>query len=571
MKFCKTLTIIFASIQTLLINGESVSFKVLAVNGTPHVTIDGQQYDMAVDEYPLYTTKVDISNFPVNYNYGIVYDDGSSEEEGFTRQRDKSDMSLNEFFNRSYTVIEHSQVPKAYEPFEFYNPSKLFDDNYVSTIVITVDDQLLQQMYQNPENQELKASAVVVYASPYSVRTFNNAELSISGQSTRGVPKLSYKIKNLKTDTNKELFNRSSIKLRAEHMDPSFIRDKIYGDILNSLGVPAAQNKFTRVFINGQPVGLFDLSDDISNGRYLRETFNKGEKYTQENPIFKADYCPDCEIGAVYGDLGYYVKISNELIPLVKEINAYGNGQASSMSLDIDTFLKYMAVEFLAGGIDNYWNKPGNFFIFKDTAKGKWYFHDADFHFSFGVGGEPDLMLNTPLSQYPPDLDPKVSRARPPLDAILSHPENKAKFTQIFDRLLKTSFHTSVLFPRIDSLVTLISEDVQWDFTLPRVSQSADHDTNLVYTYDDFLQHVTSTEGVGRFETVPLKYFISTKINLVANELGIQVPNQYESDLGMVENPSQKASVNSLSGTPKTISLTIFSSFMLLFLTYILF
>jgi len=550
---------------------------------------------MSVVEYPLYKTKVDIDNFPVNYNYGIVYADGSSEQETFTRQRGKDDKALNEFFNRSNTVIEHPQIPKAYESFEYYNPSRLFDDNYVATILINVDEQELQQMYQNPGDRNIETNAVVIYATPYTVKTFNNAELSISGQSTRGVPKLSYKIKKLKTDDSKELYNRTSIKLRAEHMDPSFLRDKIYGDILNSLGVPAAQNKFARVFINGEGVGLFDVSDDITSGRYLRETFNNNEKFTQVNPIFKADYCPSCSIGAVYGDLGYYgedvsdpmyaiysykgedesvdslTHVANEIIPLVREINAYANGEIDTMSFDSDTFLKYMAVEFLAGAIDNYWNKPGNYFIFKDVEKGKWYFHDADFHFSFGVGGQPDIMLNTPLADYPPDLDQRVSRARPPLDAILSRPENKAKFTQIFDRLLKTSFHTSVLFPRIDSFVSLISEDAQWDYSLPRVSQNVDHDADLTYNYDDFVQHVTSTEGTARFGTLPLKYFISTKINLVSQELGIQVPSEVETDLGLVENPSQKANVNALSGSSKTLSLTIFSTLMILFLTYLLY
>jgi len=550
---------------------------------------------MTLDEYPLYKTKVEVDNFPVNYNYGINYEDGNSEIETFTRQRDKDEKSLNEFFNRSFTVVEHPEVPKAYEPFEFYSPSKLYDDNFVSTIVVNVDNNALQQMYQNPENQELSAPATVVYASPYSVRTFKTAEISISGQSTRGVPKLSYKLKNLETEDNKELFNRSSIKLRAEHMDPSFLRDKIYGDILNSLGLPAAQNKFTRLFINGEPIGLFDLSDDITNGRYLRETFNKGEKYTQVNPIFKGDYCPSCEVGPVYADLGYYgedslepmygvyvykgddkatdglVHIANEIIPLVREIDAYGSGQTNTLPFDADAFLKYMAAEYLGGAIDNYWNKPGNFFLFKDAAKNQWYFHDADFHFSFGVGGFPETMLNTPISEFPPNDDPNVRRERPPLDAILSRPENRDKFNKIFERLLKTSFHTSVLFPRIDSFVSLISEDVQWDFSLPRVNQSPNqHDTDLNYNYDDFITHVTSTDSFARYDTVPLKYFISTKINMVAQELGIQVPAQFETDLGMVENPSQKDS-NKSSGTSKTISFTLFTTLMALFITYILY
>jgi len=375
-------------------------------------------------------------------------------------------------------------------------------------------------------------------------------------------------------------------------MDPSFLRDKIYGDILNTLGAPTAQNKFARLFINGEAVGLFDLADDVSNGRYLRETYNKGEKYTEEIPIFKADYCASCLNGPLFGDLGYYGEniydpkygiytykgddetidspnhVGNELIPLLREINAYYRGTSNEMSLDTDTFLKFMVMEYFGGAVDNYWNKPGNYFIFKDPAKNKWYFQDADFHFSFGVGGDPINMLNTPIAQYPANAD--VNKFRPPLDAIRSKPENEAKFKEMFDRLLKTSFHKEALFPRIDSLVELIREDVQWDFTIPRVNQAQDqHDTDLIYTYEDFVQHTTSLKSFGKYETYPLKFFINIKIKRVATELNIAVPAKFETDLGFVENPDSKGNKDS-SASIKSLNWSLFSAFMVLFLTYAL-
>jgi len=562
-------SIIIVAAQALLIKAENIEFKVLAVNGTPYVKIGGNQYEMTLKEYPLYKAEVDV-DLPVEYNYGIVYADGTADQESFTRKRQKGDDALNEFYDRQVTIVNHPLLPRAFKAFEYYKPSKLFDDNHVDTIIINCNPTDLQNMYQNPTNRELETQAEVIYASPYTVKTFKQAKFSLSGQSTRKVPKLSYKLSNLKTENNKELYNRTTIKLRAEHMDPSFLRDKIYGDILNSLGAPAAQNKFARVFINGEAVGLFNVSDDISNNRYLRETFNKGEKYKTTNPLFKADYCAHCAIGAVYADLGYHgddpkdlmyaayiykgkeetaegddsAQVAKEIIPLTKEINAYATGNSDNMPIDIDSFLKYMIVEFLNGAMDNFWSKPGNYYLFKDLEKNKWFFHDVDFHYSFGVGGEQDLMLNILLSQYPPGFD-DIPKDRPPLDAMLSRQENKNKFNEIFQRLFKTSYHKESLFPRIDSLVSLIREDVEWDFSLPGVNQSTEQeDAELNYTVDDFMQQVTSVENDGRYGIVPLKHFISTRINLISKELGIQIPEKVDDSLGYVENPSQSSGLS---------------------------
>ncbi|ORX87709.1 hypothetical protein BCR32DRAFT_227854 [Anaeromyces robustus] len=522
---------------------------------------------MELEEYPLYKVEIEMDSLPINYNYLITYEDGKEEQEGFLRTRHQDDPVINEFFNRSITILEHPSLPKAYEPFPYFEQSKLYDDSHVSTILVKCNPQQVKLMHQNTNKEEsIDVPAEVIYVTPYSMKTFNNATLSISGQSTRSVPKLSYKISNLKTKENKELYSRTSIKLRAEHMDPSYVRDKIYGDILNSLGVPAAQNKFTRLYINGEGIGLFNLSDDITNGRYLRETFNKGEKYKEDNPIFKADYCPSCSVGVAYGDLGYYgedinnpmyaiytykgndktldsqTHVLRELLPLVKEIHQYGKGMVKQIPLDIDTFLKYMAVEFLGGAVDNFWNKPGNYYIFKDKSKKKWYFHDADFHFSFGVGGEVEAMMNTPLSQYPPKIDQRVREVRPLNEAIITnHPENHKKFIKIIERLLKTSFNPSILYERIYSLGDLIKEDVLWDINIyPKSNPNPTMDTELQYTFEDFVNHINSDQPISVFETVPIKYFINTRLQNVVQELKLQIPEVPLNDLGYVENPTHK-------------------------------
>lgn len=551
-----------------------VTFKLINVNGqNPSVVIaSGQEVGLQLDEYPVYKATVDV-NAPVEYHYAVNIN-GQRVEEQFSRTyTETSDKStLNEFFDRTINVKEHPKLPRAYVPFERSNPSKLYDDTHVATIAIKVDPTALNNLYANPATQEKIRGVEVVYASPFSVRSFNNATFGISGQYTTTASKLSYKLSNLKNDKNKELYKRTAIKLRAEHMDPSYLRDKLYGDILNSLGVPAAQNKFARVFINEQPVGLFDLSDDIGNKRYLRETLNNGNKYEKENPIFKADYFPE---GGCFGDLGYYgeespmygiyyykgeddevegvnnVMFKQHLLPLLRDISNYPT--TGQLNLEKEMFLKFMAIEYAAGAIDNYWYKPGNYFIFKDATANNWYFLDSDFHFTFGVGGETKTLLDSTMQTYASTNAELQTAARPLLDNLLSNPQNQAFFQDVFKRLLETSFNIEALRPRIDSLADLIREDVQWDVNIPRVSQMAGAE-NMGYTYEHFVNQVESeTADPMIVNEFPLKYWIMTKGQMIANEIGIPYPTVVDTQLGVVENPSQNLEA---SGVGKNISIS---------------
>ncbi|OUM63569.1 hypothetical protein PIROE2DRAFT_61198 [Piromyces sp. E2] len=461
---------------------------------------------MAPQEYPLFKAEVDVDAFPVTYNYMVKFDESKTETEQFQRQREKGAESLNEFFNRSITVKKHPELPRAYEAFQYFEPSKLYDDSFVATIVVKCDENQLNSLYQDTDSVE-KIAAEVIYASPYTVKTFKEAKFGLSGESTREVPKLSYRIKNLK-NAGKELYNRTSLKLRAEHMDVSYLRDKIYADQENPIYKASCDEN------DGVYGDLGYYGDDVSNQMYDAYSY-KGDDKTQNEEAH----------------------IAQDIIPLVKAIDDYKNGSSNNFPLDADTFLKSMALEFLAGAIDNYWNKPGNYFLYKDNSKNQWYFHDADFHYTFGINYREDVMLNTPLSEYPP-ADENIKKERPPLDALRSHPENETKFKGIIERLLKTSFNEKALFPRIDSMAELIREDAQWDISItPKENPNPTSGRNMAENIETFDKEAKSEEESGFNGGFTFKYFIKTRISLVASELNIEVPADYEKNLGTVTTP----------------------------------
>jgi len=593
----------FVYLSFLPVAFSKVTFRLIAPKGKPSVNVGGKSYEMEVLEFPVYKATVDV-NPPVTYSYSIDYKGTNEESKGvvqekFERKLESGEETLNEYFERQITIKTHPVLPKAFQSYENYSPSKLFDDTHVGTVVINGDANAINNLHQDPTSEVKVRGVEFIYASPYSVRSFKNATLSISGQSTLYAAKLSYKVSNLKNDNNKELYKRTGIKLRAEHMDPSFLRDKIYTDMLNSLGVPSAQNKFVRVFINGDPIGLFSLSDNVSNKRYLRETLNKGTKFDIENPIYKADYYPPSAIG----DLSYYnddpqnekyaiyyykgesmdelgteeqkygrnIEMNQEhLIPFIKQINNYP--QDKNLNMDIEMFLKFMAMEYMAGAIDNFWSRPGNYYLFKNMNynDGEWLFLDNDFHYSFGIGGEGlNNLLASSVDDYSA-LNQEVDPVRPLIDNIRSVKENEDFFKNVFVRLINTAFHVDAIFPRIDSLAELIRDDVEWDSTLPRVSgyQGAE---DFSFTLNDFEYQITNEdEGCAdRDNLIPLRCWIRNKGHNIANELNVNYPNAPDRSLGDVETLVQTnekslsdfASANISSSITLIIACVIFAIF----------
>jgi spore coat protein CotH len=456
MRSFKFISALLIATNALLVSSK-VTFKVIAISGTPSVVISSKKYVMNVEEYPVYSVTINDVYAPVKYHYII-----GKEEEKFTRIVD-SDSTLNEFFNREVTVKKHPLLPKAFETLSTLKKSKLFDDTHIDTIVLQGKKNDFDKLNANPSSDK-KIDVKVIFVSPYTVKVFQNGAIKISGQSTKYNKKLSYRLSGLKTDDDKELFGRTAVKLRSEYGDASFMREKTYFDILNAIGVPTSQSKFVRVFLNETPAGLFLMTDDFSNKSFLKSTFNNGKKFDVDNAVFKVNSGGDLSYKSftVNGSEPYSYKgdiknadnkkmINEILVPFMKEVDKYP--ETKKISLDVQAFLKNMAMEYLAYGTDNYWMVQGNYFIFKNMAANKWFFIDSDFDMTFGVSN-PEKCVNTSLDDYV--LIKNKGSSRPLIDNLRKNSSNDRYLREAVEKIVKSTFNIDALGPRLDSFAELI-------------------------------------------------------------------------------------------------------------------
>jgi spore coat protein CotH len=78
------------------------------------------------------------------------------------------------------------------------------------------------------------------------VQTFENVKIKIGGHSTRSWAKVPYKIKISNKSSANGLYGRHHLKLRSEATDPTLVREKLYTDMLASMGVITSKGSYVR-------------------------------------------------------------------------------------------------------------------------------------------------------------------------------------------------------------------------------------------------------------------------------------------------------------------------------------
>eukprot|EP00833_Pecoramyces_ruminatium_P012783 jgi/Orpsp1_1/1186815/evm.model.d7180000053468.2 len=317
--------------------------------------------------------------------------------------------------------------------------------------------------------------------------------------------------------------------------------------MLDALGVPTSHAKYTRVFINKIPVGLFLITDDLNNGNFLKNTYNSGNKYTVDNHVFKCtSYCsagkfcdlvyygPTSDKYKIYtykgddeSDISNIKKVEKYLVPFLKNINDYP--ETGELNFDIEGFLKAMALEYTAFAADNFWMLTTNYLLFNDAAKDYWYFIDSDFDSTLGRGSHSSEAVTTPLDEFLTlSKYPEIQRAL--LDNIRSKDNNENFLKEAIKKMIKTFFNIKAAEPRIDSLVKLIKEDIEWDYSLERMSLFSERNNKPNFTYDEFLSQCTVIKS--NSHPMPIKKWIKKKSENLATEFEITLPSNPDTELG---------------------------------------
>jgi len=456
------------------------------------VYIDGKPESM-VKSGPGILYELDYQGTPSQYYYEVT-GTALNELNIFGTPRTwvpESTTTFYEVFGRFHTIGDDilQTIPRLYPPLPGYSKfSQLFQEGELAVINVRMSDMDYNNLISLTSNPDPEPKYVVEFDlyTPYEEFHFTNATLELSGQGSRGQEKKPYKVELSGDETNKlnsEVYDRKEFKLRSLRFDESGIKNKIAGDIAESLGLPITQAAPCRLYINNHPYGLYELAD-MYKKKFVRTFFNVeentdgkvyGSLYKGVSGQYPAYLYTDFgtePIGRLYESVvaptaGYdpHQDIKG-MMDWLAALPDNASKEVIEQQFDIDMFLKYMIIEYLVCQWDGYIGNGNNFLIYIEPNNGKYHFFSYDFDITFGkwckssTGTFDEFVTNIkPEGTY--GGEPK----REPLlySKIIKNPNIKPIFEDLIREIVGNLFNMAALEPRINYFAEFLKTDLYWD------------------------------------------------------------------------------------------------------------
>lgn len=165
------------------------------------------------------------------------------------------------------------------------------------------------------------------------------------------------------------LARQTTLTLNNMIEDPSMMREVLAYRLFRALGVAAPDAGFAEVEVNGEPQGLYAVIESIDK-RFLKARFAGAS-----GPLYEGEWGCDVippDVGGFDRDAGPRDRAA---LARFAEVAA---GDAATLfgpasPLDVDAFLRFVAVDMYVGNFDGY-RHGHNYRIYFDSKRARWYF-----------------------------------------------------------------------------------------------------------------------------------------------------------------------------------------------------
>lgn len=276
----------------------------------------------------------------------------------------------------------------------------------------------------------------------------------------------------LKLDLNRHkskqrLDGLTMLNLHTNATDPTRVREAFSYGVFRDAGVPAPRTVFAelRWTVPGEYdhhlAGLYTLTEQV-NARFLKRHFGDGSglllkpENLQGGPSYMGDNWTDYT--ALYHpqndgtadeklrlmDFCWLVSVGTEE-EFAQEIDRF---------LDVDAFLKFIAVNALLSNLDSYLGFGHNYYLYLVPGKNQFVFIPWDLDLSLATwpaAGTPEQLVDLSL------LHPHAGDNRL-IDRLLSLPRNKQRYLALIREQLAEVFTRKQLEARLESIEKQVAE-----------------------------------------------------------------------------------------------------------------
>jgi len=512
----------------------AAEFSVVSFGGDCQVNIGGTNYPMTKQpDAPVFKATVDAKP---NTTYKYICDGKEDVDRTLT-----GDKTYNELVGRALTVFDMPEFgyPNAEPWTRSIGRTELFDPNYVPIIVIDAD----QQIFVNaPRSATFKSMTFILKENVF---TFNDVSAS-----TKNGDEDKFQFKVDLPDGG--IYHRDELKFRPSAYDPVFFRQILYGDIAHAIGNPAHESVAARVYLSdGTGIGLYVLQEDCTTESFIRTAFFGNPDGTIKEYTPNVIY--DCATGADFtaNDGKFLGSFKNntedlkiELLAMTQKLETLDVNNVDAVKdfddndLDLDTLLRALALEYLAGHWDSYWGLTTNFVTYHpigDEGNYKFYFVDQDFDQTWSCGMYEGLdPQNYPTKPYTQliginwkslNQNPDDTETRVLVDRFLGCDGQPTCTTkELFENHLKSIvqhiFNPVAIKRKTDGYKARLYEEMQWDLSLPRLHTGTVQQYH--FTMNDFEFGIDTAQYQGSLFFYGILDWTTAICNTVCQQFGIE-------------------------------------------------
>ena len=288
----------------------------------------------------------------------------------------------------------------------------------------------------------------------------------------RGSLKRNMKIKLDWTNKDQNYNSVETLNLNAGGLDPSKLRDVFSYWLFREAGVPAPRTTFAEMTLTipgryeKEHLGLYTIVEQV-NKSFLKDRFGSkkgllmkpegiasveyhGDDWRFYAPLYRPDDEPLLAQSMRVMDFANVVNLSN-----TKQFR-----DSISSYLDIDGFLRFIAVNALIVNLDTLLAMPQNYYLHlsKDTNKFVFFPWDLDISFAgWPLGGKPADQMKLSL------VHPHSSDAHKLIDRLLAMESVKLRYDKIISQLVEGIFSKEQLIKKFEKLERTILDSRERD------------------------------------------------------------------------------------------------------------
>ena len=337
--------------------------------------------------------------------------------------------------------------------------NQAFLQNEVATVFINIDSDSLNLLLGDSLFSGHEFMAAISYQSSLGTVVYDSIGFRARGNTSLSSQKKSFKIDFNRFVSAQKFEGLEELNLNGEHNDVSIMRSFLAQHLLRAAGLAASRTSYVKLYVNNEYKGLYinveHLDDEFLDLRFPTEA---------NGNLWKCFYGADLtwwgsnpsSYQAVYElktnkDSANYTALLN-FINVLNNVPSVYFPCAIQEVLDVDLFLRNIALEILMGQWDGYAYNKNNYYLYQREGDSKMVYLSYDLDNTFGIDWFNINWALRNVYAWSPG-----NQARPLYTKLMAVPYFKDRFTFHMLDILNTIWNVSELQLLLEEKQQLIS------------------------------------------------------------------------------------------------------------------